>query len=434
MREEFSIYFQPSKEEMKDIWENAVFVADANVLLNLYRYSQDTIETFMGIIKKLSDQFWLPHQVALEYNSNRITVINEQAGAYDSLQNSIVKACTELGNKLDKELKMYKKRHPENDISSRIDNFFETIVTELKNEKNAHPNYTYEDPIREFILEYLGDKLGEPYDQKSLEEIFVEGKDRYSRNFPPGYEDLKEKAGMVKYYRDLEIKSEYGDLIVWKQILDYAKEENKPVIFITDDVKDDWWQRHQGKRIGPRTELLNEFYHNTGQRFYMYESHRFIEYAQTYLEVNINDAAVKEVEQYKINYDKEFLNKELLKIELFHENERELINNLKIVNDNNNRWRDFYTTQKEKQKQEESGHYQVVWKEMEVITDNENNYGLGDEIYHEKYGRGKILEESGYEGDKLFLIRFYKDSSLKEIHQTSPLIKKLSDVINSYID
>lgn len=71
---------------------------------------------------------------------------------------------------------------------------------------------------------------------------------------------------------------------------------------------------------------------------------------------------------------------------------------------------------------------------MEVITDNENNYGLGDEIYHEKYGRGKILEESGYEGDKLFLIRFYKDSSLKEIHQTSPLIKKLSDVINSYID
>ena len=37
-------YFQPSDEEIKEIWQNATIVLDANVLLNFFRYSKNSRE------------------------------------------------------------------------------------------------------------------------------------------------------------------------------------------------------------------------------------------------------------------------------------------------------------------------------------------------------------------------------------------------------
>ena len=52
----------------------------------------------------------------------------------------------------------------------------------------------------------------------------------------------------------------YGDLIVWKQTIEKAKESNRDVIFVTDDKKNDWFEaKVKGKRSGPRKELLREF-------------------------------------------------------------------------------------------------------------------------------------------------------------------------------
>jgi len=42
LRDQFPGYYRRTEEELQRIWEDGLFVLDANVLLNLYRYSEDT--------------------------------------------------------------------------------------------------------------------------------------------------------------------------------------------------------------------------------------------------------------------------------------------------------------------------------------------------------------------------------------------------------
>ena len=65
-------------------------------------------------------------------------------------------------------------------------------------------------------------------------------KHRFKNEIPPGYKD-KKKDG-----------TECGDLILWYQILNMAKDKKLPIILVTDDKKEDWWWISAGKTIGPR--------------------------------------------------------------------------------------------------------------------------------------------------------------------------------------
>jgi len=42
MRDVFPGHFRPTPDQFESIWSKCVFAVDANVLLNLYRYSSDT--------------------------------------------------------------------------------------------------------------------------------------------------------------------------------------------------------------------------------------------------------------------------------------------------------------------------------------------------------------------------------------------------------
>lgn len=411
MKNKFAIYFQPSADQMKRIWDEAVIIVDANVLLNLYRYTTDTTTTFTGIIDKLSNRIWIPHQVALEYNANRITVINEQSDAYHRVQQTIKNAATEFNSKLEKELNKYKKRHPvinQSHITKKINDCIESILSELENNKKDQPNYVYDDPIRDFIVKHLGDKIGDPYDQKELDAIFKEGEERYAKKFPPGYEDLDEKAGEMRYYNELKIKNEYGDLIVWKQILDHAKTVDRPVIFVTDDAKEDWWQRNQGKTVGPRVELLNEFKYCTGRDFYMYESHRFIEYGQTYLSEQVNKAAVKEVEQYLIEKE----NKLTLDYNLDNNTGKKFKYHFKKME---------FTTDEMKKILNLINNSSIVKEDLN--NENTPKFKLHDFVNHRKYGVGRVVGDRDEEGR--FLIYFNALNDARLIHESSPFLNNV---------
>ncbi|MEK3749439.1 PIN-like domain-containing protein [Paenibacillus sp. FSL E2-8871] len=301
MRKNFEIFYVASEENIKTLWDNAVFVLDANVLLNLYRYSSDTSQTIMKLLENISDRLWIPHQVALEYNFNRVKVINEQIAAYRKVQNSIETASNQMIGSISKDLNTYKKRHPVINVSAiteKIELSIKAIKDELLDQEKTHPDFLYKDDIRNFLDKHFEDKVGGAYNQAQLDLIFSEGEERYKQEFPPGYKDLEDKLGKFKHHGDIVIKSEYGDLIVWKQIIDFARDQEKSIIFVTDDAKEDWWLRDHGRTVGPRIELLNEFHHETGKQFYMYESHRFIEYGQNYLNQQVNKAAVEEIKEF----------------------------------------------------------------------------------------------------------------------------------------
>ena len=94
-------------------------------------------------------------------------------------------------------------------------------------------------------------------------EIKKDAEQRFKQEIPPGYKD----ANKQKENCDNNM---YGDYIIWRQILDYAKSKSRNIIFVTQDRKEDWWNRISGKTIGPRIELRKEFSDNTNMDFYMY--------------------------------------------------------------------------------------------------------------------------------------------------------------------
>ena len=48
MKELFPGYHRPSPEEISKFWREAIFAPDTNVLLNLYRYSDERERTYLS--------------------------------------------------------------------------------------------------------------------------------------------------------------------------------------------------------------------------------------------------------------------------------------------------------------------------------------------------------------------------------------------------
>ena len=93
----------------------------------------------------------------------------------------------------------------------------------------------------------------------------------------------------------LDDNNAYGDLIIWKQIIQYAKERSVGIVYVTHDQKEDWWNIVKGKTIGPRIELRREFTSETGQEFHMYSMNSFINTYNKMNEVPIDKSAIAEV-------------------------------------------------------------------------------------------------------------------------------------------
>lgn len=148
---------------------------------------------------------------------------------------------------------------------------------------------------------------------KQLEEIYSDGKVRYDRKQPPGYsdsnksqEDKEENKKRDTYiHKNLAFKRIYGDLILWRELIEECKRISaKYVIFITDDEKEDWWWsiNSMGKKtIGPRPELIDEICTVAEVKlFYMYNSEKFLEYAKKYLKIRIKTKSIDQVKETKL--------------------------------------------------------------------------------------------------------------------------------------
>src|SRR3989338_5382621 len=233
MKTKFKEFYRYSDDEIKNIWNECIFVFDTNVLLDLYRYSKDTSDKYIDILKKIKTEkrIWIPHQVGLEFHKKRIILISDLKNSYSEIKNILDSSIKDTQKKIDDK---YHKEHPFLDlkkINIELDTCLKKIVETINKNEKAHPDWFNKDTIVDELNKLLKGSIGEEYSKKKLTEIYREGKERYSNNIPPGYEDAPNK----------DDERRYGDLILWYQIIDKAKNSKKPIIFITRDKKEDWW-------------------------------------------------------------------------------------------------------------------------------------------------------------------------------------------------
>lgn len=281
MKASFPGYFRPTAGEFATLWTGCLFAVDANVLLNLYRYSQSTREELEKTLDSVRDRLFMPHQAAREFLRNRLSVTAGQAEEYAKATKTIRGL---------KDLLADKKRHPflPDEQLQKFTTLVEELCSHLDEQKVALLNRLAEDEILDFVEQTFAGKIGESFDDEALRKLAHEGESRYQSEVPPGYRDGKKDGGG-------DTPRKYGDLVVWKQLIKKAKETARPLVFVTDDKKDDWWLEQSGRTIGPRPELVEEFSKLTGQRFWMYSVDKFIEEAARAGNVAINVAAIAEI-------------------------------------------------------------------------------------------------------------------------------------------
>jgi hypothetical protein len=288
MRDLFRGYYKPSPKELIEIWNRCTFSFDANVLLHIYSYTPETRERFFEILTRLRERIWIPHQVAYEYQKNRLYVISDQVKAYEDIASILNKNISNLKQEL---LKDYK-RHPFIDtkgIIKDIEKDVEEIKERLRVAHLNHPNYLETDELRDVLTTLLDGKVGKPYSEEELENIYIKAEKRFNYKKPPGYKDAKKP-----------IPKNYGDVVLWFQLIEHARIQPNPILFITDDDKEDWWLKYDGETIEPRPDLVQEILSEVGRddfQFYMYHSDQFMDYAEKFLDLPIQPEAIEEARE-----------------------------------------------------------------------------------------------------------------------------------------
>jgi hypothetical protein len=290
MKEKFFEFYPPSKEEFQKLWNESHFVFDSNVLLNLYMYSESTLNDYWKVFQKIKNRIWIPHQVGFEFHKNRASRIIEQQTHFDKVISAL--QTTRDSNLDDLKTAFSKLReHPilnKKKIIEGVDLFFKDLLSEIEGQKEKYPNFMEnQDPISDTLNTLFAKNVGEKFDPKKQESIINDGKKRYDKNIPPGFKDIN-KNGDEKF----------GDLLAWMQIIDFAKKDIvSSIIFITDDNKADWWQTSQGRTISPHPLLIREFHEKVGKKYYQYNSSSFLRYANNTI-TSVKADSVSETEKY----------------------------------------------------------------------------------------------------------------------------------------
>lgn len=273
MNSMFKGYSDYSNDEYKEIWDNSLIVVDANILLNFYRYSEDTREKLFKILKKVKKRLWIPYQVGKEFFENKDKVMVNSYKEYDTLENELQKkfrdAKDEINKRKNDQLKC------KNDINTLLDETLKKIQEILNKEKEVKkPNFN-KNLIEKKVLELFNTSIGEQITGNEYDEMKKEGIRRFENQIPPGYKD--------------SAKDENGDYYIFYSLIKKAKEVGKDIIFVTDDVKEDWFNQLNGERHGGRYELLNEFYKETNRLLLIYTSAGFAEAYNKNIEENFAD-------------------------------------------------------------------------------------------------------------------------------------------------
>lgn len=247
-------------EELREIIsEDFILILDTNTLLKPYLYSTNTQRIILELFQQNFFNIWLPAQVKTEYLKNEKSVKENGYKKYHNLINKIKSAYKDANKTARNQLKEHQRydfpmvsQLRDNldklylDVIDKIEEYERSIKSEIIKNKEEMNKGDFE----KFAYELFDEgKVGAEFTTTQLIEIYKEGEVRFNYKIPPGFKDVN------KDKRDESKRDKFGDLILWKQILHKAKKDDKNIIFVIDDTKNDWWDKESDE---PRKELLSE--------------------------------------------------------------------------------------------------------------------------------------------------------------------------------
>ena len=265
MKSKFRGYYHIHKEDLLDNFDNCLFVFDASALLDIFRLSKALTDQVLNVINHYADKIKVPYHAAEEYNAHINDVLEDQYKKIEEAKKNF--QCFEHSINA-------KRNQPY--ISEKATRLMQRLKSQIEKDFDSQSQYIMDELIygnlQNRISNLLDQKVLEPFPQDKIKELEEEGAKRYEAKVPPGFKDASKHS------------NQYGDYINWREILELAKDSKKSIIFISNDLKNDWIEEVRGKKLGPHHTLSQEFYRTTGERegqlFYIYTLDAFLEFIQ----------------------------------------------------------------------------------------------------------------------------------------------------------
>lgn len=301
MKTLFQGYYDPTDAEIRALWDDALIVLDTNVLLNLYRVPKKARDEIMNLLQSQRERLWIPYQVAVEFQRNRLKALKDEYDKAKSLATTINKAHVAFRQAI--QSVQFSERGSSAEVDPLMKKISDGVIELSKLADGLAESYVSPkevDPVAEFLTTLLDGRVGSrPESQVELDALYQDASEMYSIGTGPGHLD-QAKAG-DKYVADgLVYDRQYGDYVLWSQLLAHCKETRPAgVLLITSDVKEDWWQDTKSvSGLRPQPELVMDIRRRGGvSSFWMYTLVDFVKKSQGYLQSNVSEDTITDVEQ-----------------------------------------------------------------------------------------------------------------------------------------
>ncbi|MER7722983.1 PIN domain-containing protein [Streptomyces sp. NPDC096323] len=289
--DDFGAYRTATTADFTAVLTDGLVAPDANVLLNLYRYTEQARTDLLGALGALGDRLWVPHQVVDEFWRNREGVISDAR----STSRTAAQEMSDHSGTAVQTLRTWANRVALSDedladLRDRLTTVFDMVqkqITEVGDgEWQSITHDTSADPVIAGLEHALAGRVGPPFGPEERTELTEVGRERITKRIPPGYMDAKKDGdGAV------------GDFFLWEQLLRAAAERGSDVLFVTADAKEDWWRKEHGHNRGPRPELTAELRRRGGGRLFLLSPKQFLEVAAPILQVSVQAGSVEDIER-----------------------------------------------------------------------------------------------------------------------------------------
>ena len=245
MKEYFREYYGLTPQQLKGFFDSCLFVFDTNALLDLYRLDISDAKEVISVIKHYEDRVIIPYHVAEEYHTELLNVISKSIQNSDETlkydyDTAITNFLTNISKFRDLPFALQEK------YNRKLEDVIAELKTDVAGRKENLKKCMEGWDLQCQVADLLGKLLQHPLSLDRINEIVtVDGPKRYAASIPPGYKDMKKTNG-----------NEYGDLIIWQEILDCAKDKKKSIAFISRDLKEDWIEKRI-KSIQDRKKLTD---------------------------------------------------------------------------------------------------------------------------------------------------------------------------------
>lgn len=287
-------------EDISEALRTGMLALDTNVLLNLYRYTDKTVEDILEVVSVVGDRLFVPHQVVREFWRNRQAVVSSLGSTSKEARELLQKNSRASSSAITNWAKSVALSPAVRDeMLKSVDDFYEGIVERIEEApaKITPATPTADDHLLQRMEEILSDRVGLPLDEDDWNGAVAEGEGRVDSQTPPGYLDVdKRNSGLPE--------GAAGDYLVWSQLTTEGAVRGLDLVLVTSDVKDDWWNRAaRGQIVGPRIELIDEYFQATGRRFFLLEPADLLKHASA-LDVLTDPESVQDVERVRDEWAK----------------------------------------------------------------------------------------------------------------------------------